>query len=265
MKATVGNKIDVMDALSKSVNIILKNPVIMLPQLIVAIPVLVIDLFAKTSSPTLALGSVASSLVTFVLTVLVIGAYPVMVKTVIDGGQISISDAFRKGLGRFWSILAAGILVGLFVIAGFIALIVPGIIIVTWYAYTFPAVMLENRGAMEGMSASKAFGRDKKMSTFLMLLAVGVGFVVVGGIEVAVSAASPVTGRVVNELLTIPLVVWVYVLLSYTYIEYGPSSVLSSAPGTIGAPSTLARYCPNCGKPVQVGATFCPNCGSPLT
>ena len=59
------------------------------------------------------------------------------------------------------------------------------------------------------MSASKAFGRDKKMSTFLMILVVGVGFIVVSGIQLAVSSASPVAGRLVNDLLTIPLDVWI--------------------------------------------------------
>ncbi len=264
LKVTVGKNIDITDALSKSVGIIAKNPVILLPQLIVSIPTLLIGLFSSTTSLTLAIGGVVASLVSGLLMVLVIGAYPLMVKTVVDGGRISISDAVRKGIGRFWSILVAGILVALFVIAGTIALIVPGLIIATWYAYTIPAIMLENRGAMDGMSASKAFGRDKKMSTFLMILVVGVGFLVVSGIQLAVSSASPVAGRLVNDLLTIPLDVWIYVLLSYTYIKYGPSSV-ASVPGTTEAPGFVPRYCANCGKPVQVGSTFCPNCGSPLT
>jgi hypothetical protein len=259
LKATVGKKIDVADALSTSVGIIIQNPIIILPQLIVSIPTLIFSLFSGTSS--LAVLGVVVDLISALLTVLVIGAYPLMVKAVLDGGQVSISSAVRRGLGRFWGILVAGILVGLFVIVGTIALIVPGIIIATWYAYTIPSIMLEDKGALEGMSASKAFGRDKKMSTFLMLLVIGAASIIVSVIQVALSFASPVAGRLVSGLLTIPLGVWIAVILSYTYIAYGPSS----ATATTEVPGVIPRYCPNCGKPVQAGSTFCPNCGSPLT
>jgi hypothetical protein len=259
LKATVGKKIDIADALSKSVGIIVKNPVILVPQLIITVVVVLLGLLSSVSA--LGVLNLVSALVSALLSVLVIGAYPLIVKTVLDGGPISISVAVRRGIGRFWSLFAAGIVVGLFVIAGTIALIVPGIIILTWYAYTFPAIMLEDKGAMEGMSASKAFGRDKKMSTFLMFLVIGASSLVVAGIQVGLSFASPVAGRVVSDLLSIPIDVWLAVTLSYTYITYGPSSV----PATTEVPSLVPRYCPNCGKPIQAGSMFCPNCGSSIS
>ena len=88
-------------------------------------------------------------------------------------GQLSVTEALGKAFHRFWTLLGAGILVVLIVALGFIALVVPGIILLTWYAYTVPAIMLEGKGATEGMAASKAFGRDKKGSTFLIFLTAG--------------------------------------------------------------------------------------------
>ncbi len=35
-------------------------------------------------------------------------------------------------------------------------------------------------------------------------------------------------------------------------------------PSTAAQPAQATRFCPNCGAPVQPGATFCPNCGKPL-
>ena len=53
------------------------------------------------------------------------------------------------------------------------ALIIPGVIFVTWYTYSVPAIMLEDKGVLAGWAASKTFGRDKKWSTFSIGLVLG--------------------------------------------------------------------------------------------
>jgi hypothetical protein len=213
-----------------------------------------------------------------VIGIIVSGTYPFIVKAAIDGGQFSITDAMRKASHRFWTLLGAGILVGLIVFAGTILLIVPGIIFATWYAYTIPAIMLENKGVGDGMSASKAFGRDKKGSTFLMFLAVGlVSVVILIIIEIVISiAVSPVLGQVIDQLVEIPIAAWIAVIISYTYITCGPSSVARpSGDSSYGIPppypsqqlptnqssASQRRFCSSCGSPLEPDSKFCPNCG----
>jgi hypothetical protein len=262
---TVGKKIDVGDTLSKSIKMIATHPVIMIPQLIVAVIVLAFDLLSRNSA------GVGALLITIVpaviLGIIISGAYPEMVQNIIAGSPISIERSLRIAAGRFWSLLAAGILVGLLELVGFIAIIIPGIIIVCWYFYTVPAIMLESKGATAGMSASKAFGRDKKWSTFTMLVVVAIIYIVISVIRTAIGIGSPTAGTIVYAILTIPAGAFTSILSSYVYITFGPSSAPpatgmmdASAPG---APGTM-RYCPNCGSQVDASLKFCPNCGKPL-
>jgi hypothetical protein len=272
---TVGRAIDVGDVLSRSVKVLSTRPLIMVPQLIVLVPTLLGDALGASSilSPLRAITSIVAA----VLSLMASGAYPSMVKTVLAGGEPSPTDALGMAYRRFWSLLAATLVVVIIVVLGAIALIVPGIIFATWYAYTVPAVMLEDKGALEGMSASKAFGRDKKTKTFLMILAVVIGYVVASIVNGVLSLASPLVGEVIYDILQVPLAAWASVIFSYVYLTYGPSQVpATTAPTGYGlappapppqpspgvAPvGATGGFCPFCGSPVTAGSKFCGVCG----
>lgn len=264
---SVGRAIDVRDVLARSTQIIRAQPLLLVPQLIVLIPTILGD--ALGGSATLDLLRVIFSILAFVFFVIASGAYPPLVKTVIAGGQISVTDALVAAYRKFWTLLLAGILVGIIVGVGFIALIVPGVILWTWYAYTVPSIMLEEKGATEGMSASKAFGRDKKMSTFLIALAAAVVFLVVLIVQSAFSLASPFVGDLVYDVLLVPYGAWFSVVLAYTYLAYGPSPVATQTQpaGFVPPPPPVAAsasYCQSCGSPIPAGSKFCTACGKPV-
>ena len=272
----MGRRIDVGDVLSKSTNLLSQKPVLLIPQVIVLVLSLIGDV---ANVATLSLAEVAILFITAVVSIIVTGAYPSLVQAALGGGQISVGHALRQAAGRFWTLLLAGILVGLIVVLGTIAFIVPGIIFATWYAYAVPAIMLENKGALDGMSASRAFGHDKKWSTFSIFLVVFVVAIVIGIIEVAVTLGSPLAGRVVQSLLSVPLEAWIAVIITYTYITYGPSAVTASPavsqfggvspspmpqPSTPFGPSPPRRFCRYCGSPVEPDSKFCSSCGAAL-
>jgi zinc-ribbon domain len=278
MTVKVGKPIVVTEVLSKSLNLVLRTPALLIPQVIVLVLSLLGDLANGSSQIGLELVLV---FVNLVVSIIVAGAYPSMIQTAIGGGQPSVAHSFRQAAGRFWTLLAAGILVGLVVFLGFIALIVPGIIFATWYAYTVPAIMLENKGATQGMSSSKAFGRDKKLSTFILFLVIGVIYAVVTVVQDVLVLASPLLGHVVYSLLLVPVDAWIAVILTYAYITYGPSS--APAPGTSAfggippapmdqqvaqagssPPVPSSRFCRSCGSPIEPGSRFCSNCGQPV-
>ena len=250
----------------------------MVPQLIVLVPTLLGDALGASSilSPLRAI----TSLLTIVFTLMASGAYPSLVKTVLAGGVLSPMDALGIAYRRFWSLLAATILVVIIVVLGGIALVVPGIIFATWYVYTIPAIMLEDKGALEGMSASKAFGRDKKWKAFLLFLAVAVGYLVASIVDSVFTLASPVLGELVYDVLLVPVAAWASVIFSYAYLTYGPSPVPttnatmgyglappapSQPPAQAGAPvGASSGFCPFCGSPVAAGAKFCGVCGKAI-
>ena len=269
---TVGRAIDVREVISKSVSILSTRPLIMVPQLIVLVPTLLGD--ALGASSILSPLRIIASLLTIVFSVMASGAYPSMVKASLAGGELSPMDALGMAYRRFWSLLAATIVVGVIVVLGLIALVIPGLILATWYVYTIPAIMLENKGALEGMSASKAFGRDKKWRTFLLFMAVALAYVVASVIDGIFSLGSPLLGEVVYDVLLVPIAAWASVMFSYTYLAYGPSAAPATTepvgfgvapPAPLSAPAGASSgFCPFCGSPVSPGAQICGVCGKAL-
>jgi hypothetical protein len=282
MGTRVGRPIAVGQVLSTAARMIMKTPALLIPQAIVFIIAVIGDVVSRTS---LSAAGFAVLLVTFIVAIIVAGTYPAMVQSAIAGQPLDIGHALRHAASRFATLLVAGIVVGVIILVGFVALIVPGIIFVTWYAYAIPAIMLENKGVFAGMSASKAFGRDKKWATFLMFLAILVVALIVSGIGDAVGLASALAGRIVTSLLEVPVEAWAAVIITYTYITYGPSSVPAGTPGpevitpgVLPAPSMVQpavgvtvpvgappKFCRNCGSPLESDARFCPDCGQPVT
>ena len=275
---TVGTKFSVGEVLSKATDLLKAHPSIVLIQAIPAIPSLIGDIFGSSSifNPVpLVFGILAA-----ILSVIASGAYAPIVKEAVGGQRLTLEEALGHAYRRFWSLVGAGLLVVIIVLLGTIAFVVPGIIFATWYAYTTPAIMLENKGALDGMAASKAFGRDKKWSTFLIFLVFLVVYVVVGIIGGLLSLGGG--GRVIQTLLTIPLSAWTSVVISYVYISYGPSATAGEAPSSgvvqpssgvsmsagapIGSPSAqgASGFCAFCGSPLKAGAKFCASCGRPV-
>src|SRR5580704_9876097 len=274
----VGRAIRAGAVVSQSAKIISSRPVILLPQLILLVVTLPVDLLSPSS--TLSPLRIAFTLVSVVLSLIVSGAYPSMVKAALEGGEPPVAESLGKALHRFWTLLAAGVLVALIVGLGFIALVVPGVIFLTWYAYTVPAIMLEDKGALEGMAASKAFGRDKKGDTFLIFVAIVMAGLLVLVVEFVFSFASAVLGDLVYAVLYVPFGAWVSVIFSYTYLTCGPSSVATTtmAAGYGAAPpappqppaqanasiGTPANFCQFCGSRIAAGSKFCGACGKPV-
>ena len=153
---------------------------------------------------------------------LVNGMYPSMVKAATLGESVEFSSALKTSLRKYPSIVASYILVAFAIILASLVLIIPGIIVSTWYYYTTPAIVLGDRGASHGMSASHAFARDKKWETFGLLL-VSVGPSLLGG---RLAAAVPITAWNGIPHLAIDLLfgflssILGAMLASYVYLTY---------------------------------------------
>ena len=275
MDSRVGRAIPVEDVVSRTTNLLMQAPALLLPQVLILVLGLIGDVFSRLG--------LLITILEFAVSFVVAGAYPPMVKAILEGRPFSAAECMRIAIAKYWTLLIAGVLVGFAVILGFVAFIVPGIVIGTWYAYTVPSIMLENKGAMAGMTASKAFGRDKKWSTFLIFLLVAAAAVVIFVLQTLLSMASPLLGRVVSSFLYVPLYAWIFAVFPYTYLTYGPSSAPQEPSETVYGvvppvqPQPVAlqpevqtnvsptmNYCRFCGSPLEPGSQFCSSCGKAL-
>jgi hypothetical protein len=99
-------------------------------------------------------GAGLAGLISFVMWQILIGAVAWAVASILIGREPDAGESFRFGYRRFWSILLIGILVGLAVFAGFILLVIPGIIIAVRLSVSIPALVVERRRGTDALSRS---------------------------------------------------------------------------------------------------------------
>ncbi len=181
------DKLSVWEVWKESFGILLHKPIILLPMLIVIVfdqllGILLGSFIVLPSRITSIkdlmplLPSLLSALfISFALVYIIaypifIGTLTLMVKNILEKKKIEPNVAFKSTLNKAPTLIAASFIVYLLFLAGILLFIIPGVIIGIWYFYIIPAIMLENRGVLDGMKASKSFAADKKFKTFLLLL-----------------------------------------------------------------------------------------------
>lgn len=135
-------------------------------------------------------GAVLATLIGFVGVFWLQGALCEAVADVRDGRvDLSISDTIQKVRPRVAPLLGAGVLAGLGVAVGLLLLIVPGLVLLTWWSVIVPVVVLERVAAMESFGRSRELVRGYGWNVFgvivltvLILLAFAIVFAIVAAI-----------------------------------------------------------------------------------
>jgi hypothetical protein len=70
------------------------------------------------------------------------------------GRDLEIGESYRYGLARFWSIVLVGVLSALAIAVGFILLIVPGFIVLTFLACGIQSLVIEGKRGREALRRS---------------------------------------------------------------------------------------------------------------
>ena len=126
-------------------------------------------------------GIVLANVLNLAAIFLVQGALVKAVEDVRDGRQdLGIAETYGHAGQRLLSLAAAGILATIGIVIGLLLLIVPGLVLLTWWLVVSPVVMLEHRTVLESFGRSRALVRGSAWPTFgvvvltvLVLLALG--------------------------------------------------------------------------------------------
>jgi hypothetical protein len=95
------------------------------------------------------------------------GALVKAVDDVRDGrADLSLGETFVRVRPQLASIIVGGILAGLGVVVGLILLIVPGLVLLTWWVLIIPVIVLEQRRAGEAFSRSRELVRGYGWGVF---------------------------------------------------------------------------------------------------
>jgi hypothetical protein len=143
------------------------------------------------------------------------------VEDVRDGRvELSLAETFDQARQHLSAVVVAGILAGLGIIVGLILLIVPGLVLLTWWAVIIPVVVLENRSAGEAFSRSRELVRGYGWSVFgviVLVVLLLIGFDIVLRIILAPLAdwLQSFVAQFISGALTAPFVAAVLTLLYF--------------------------------------------------
>jgi hypothetical protein len=95
------------------------------------------------------------------------GALVKAVDDVRDGRpDLTLGETFQRVRPQLGSIIVGGILAGIGILIGLVLLIVPGLVLLTWWVLIIPVIVLEERSAGEAFSRSRALVRGHGWGVF---------------------------------------------------------------------------------------------------
>ena len=186
----------------------------------------------------------------------------------IEKGHSEIGTSVRFAVSKLLWIWALSIVVGVIVILGFIALIVPGIILAIMFSLAFPVLLIENKGVLESMGRSRELVSHRWLKTFATFLVLAIVNIVASAIVSAISGLLGVVGPIVNGFLSafyqplFPILLTVYYYSNLARITPLPADQMPTGPATIAQAGM--KFCPTCGTQLVSSATSCFQCGARL-
>jgi len=208
------------------------------------------------------------SIVTVVFSPIAQGTAIKLASEQIEKGHAEIGTSVRFAVSKLLWIWALSIVVGVIVILGFIALIVPGIILAIMFSLAFPVLLIENKGVLESMGRSRELVSHRWLKTFATFLVLAIVNIVASAIVSAISGLLGVAGPIVNGFLSafyqplFPILLTVYYYSNLARITPLPADQMSTGPTTMAQAGM--RFCPTCGTQLVSSATSCFQCGARL-
>ena len=135
----------------------------------------------------------------------------------LERGQANLQTSFNFTLTKLLPLLVASIITGILIVLGFIALIVPGIILALMFSLVYPVIMLEDTNVLGSLSRSRVLVSNRWLKTLGLLLVVGIVVTTVNGVAVLIAGqfgrvASPLISGILTAFITpiIPIATTLY-------------------------------------------------------
>ncbi len=93
----------------------------------------------------------------------------------INGTPASFMSCLTRGLSTMLPVLGIAIVVGIVVVLGLIALIIPGLILVTMFWVVVPAAVIERKGVGASMDRSRKLTYGHRWAIFGIIILLGLG------------------------------------------------------------------------------------------
>jgi hypothetical protein len=128
---------------------------------------------------------------------------------------------------RVWAIAAAGLLAALGILVGLVLLIVPGLVLLTWWSLLVPVLVLEKTEVLESFGRSRELVRGHGWNVFglivlTVLILIAVSIVVALALFWLPDSIQAYVSDVVRNTLTAPFIALAWTLVYYRLREQRP-------------------------------------------
>jgi hypothetical protein len=120
----------------------------------------------------------------------------------LERGQANLQTSLNFTLTKLLPLLATSIVTGILIVLGFVALIVPGIILALMFSLVYPVIMLEGTGILVGLSRSRVLVSNRWLKTLGLLLVVGIIVATVNGVAVLIAGQFGIVAPLISGILT---------------------------------------------------------------
>ena len=179
---------------------------------------------------------VLGSIVALVASTLFTGFVVSLVADVRDGRRdFTVGELLSSATPAIPRLIGNGILLGIAVLIGLVLLIVPGLYLLTIWAVTAPAIVVERRGAIEAFGRSQELVRGQGwpvfgaiVLAFLILVVFGIAAALIGAAIAGVGGAIALT--IVANVLAAPFAALVSSVLFFKLRGEPPAADIPPAP-----------------------------------
>jgi len=164
-----------------------------------------------------------------------------LVRDVRDGRRDeTVGDLFSAAMPFILPLIGFGILFGIGVAIGFLLIVIPGLILLTFWSVGAPAIVVEGIGPIDAFGRSWQLVRGQAWPVFGALLVTFLIVLVIGAILAAIAAPIGVGATIVAAIVSAAITAPIYSLaVSVLYFDLGGDAGVPS-PGAVGQPAPPA-------------------------
>jgi hypothetical protein len=167
-------------------------------------------------------GALASVFVSIVGMFWLQGTLVEAIADVRDGrADLSIGETFAKARPYIWRLLGAGLLAALGIVIGLLLLIIPGLILLTWWSLIIPLIVLERVAVMDSFGRSRELVRGNGWNVFGVIIITAILVAVASGVVRGIFdlflpvAVAYYLGNVIGNSLFVPFSAIAWTLMYY--------------------------------------------------
>jgi hypothetical protein len=251
----------VREALSSSFKMLREKPIFLLPMIIVVVlSGTMLGLYTLAGFNLLASETMVGTLPTWffpvisvlliiisVLSLLIYGMYPSMVRDHIETRVLSLKDSLRFSYHKFWSLLGATLLAALVIVAVILAITIPSTLLLVYtqnpavmigmiiagmivalligvfFYYTIPVIIMDDMRAVAGIGRSIKMAKKNYLFTLIIfLIPTAIIYAIYGvfiGLPMHLGAAIYISilSLVIGSIIVLFITTWIAIMMPYAY------------------------------------------------